>query len=172
MATIKLQPSGAVVIKDGKVSCSCCECVTIIETLKAIGSPPIKPTSLTWNLTWPFGSFDPEIDGWDSTGTITTADGEGAFTGGAFKCRSPEDPELCPNFSFLNFGLVFTGQEYAPAGGGLKCRFYIFYVYQQSYPIQAVGEDTLGPFTTEELLTSHTIEFLGYTATLTISPIF
>ena len=25
MATIKLQPSGAVVLKDGKVSCSCCE---------------------------------------------------------------------------------------------------------------------------------------------------
>jgi hypothetical protein len=27
MATIKLQPSGAVVIKDGKVSCSCCGCL-------------------------------------------------------------------------------------------------------------------------------------------------
>ena len=27
MATIKLQPSGAVVIKDGKVSCACCEVV-------------------------------------------------------------------------------------------------------------------------------------------------
>ena len=32
MATIKLQPSGAVVIKDGKVACACCcECSTSIS---------------------------------------------------------------------------------------------------------------------------------------------
>ena len=32
MATIKLQPSGAVVIKDGKVNCACCGCNPIYTT--------------------------------------------------------------------------------------------------------------------------------------------
>jgi len=170
MATIKLQPSGAVVLKDGKVSCSCCECPAIIDLLKPIGNPPIKPTSLTWNLTWPFGTFNPELDSWNSTGTITTADGVGAFTGDAFKCRSPEEPEYCYiAFNFLSFGLVYTSRD---ENG--KCYFYISYSYQGTiyFPPAGEGEDTLGPFTTEELLTSHTIEFLGYTATLTISPNF
>ena len=37
MATIKLQPSGAVVIKDGKVSCGCCDTECCLYPAQALG---------------------------------------------------------------------------------------------------------------------------------------
>ncbi len=154
------------------VNCVCCNgfCQKLIAALEPVGIPPRKPTSVTWNLTWPFGTFDPELDYWNSTGLIT-AEMPSLSTGSAFKCDTPEDPLYCfINFTYLYFGLVGISDHLDG-----RCLFYIVYEYVKEINGRPAGGDgyiTIGPFTTEEFLTSHTIEFLGYTATLTFSPNF
>jgi hypothetical protein len=88
MATIKLQPSGAVVMKDGKVSCTCCgagafipcaDCAPLLKnftfslTGDQVGSltefqyPPIICPSDNCNLV-PFPNISPRTcsDSWDA----------------------------------------------------------------------------------------------------------
>lgn len=91
MATIKLQPSGAVVIKDGKVACSCCGCscgVTIpqalrdivanatINTITMFGIAPdyFVPADTQypfWMAFWGYGCPPPESGGGPCTDPFT-----------------------------------------------------------------------------------------------------
>ena len=82
MATIKLQPSGKVVIKDGKVACECCTapcgCTFVPKALREIIESATNVNDNGVNISWNgssafFEGFDP--DGMPLLTSITYEDG-------------------------------------------------------------------------------------------------
>jgi hypothetical protein len=99
MATIKLQPSGAVVLKDGKVSCTCCGCGC--RSIK-ITDPVLLDTLLnaTTGTCFGVGPDNSYGDGWVSTGNGWSAEFFGELSPGKYFINTASFDFASKCFSF------------------------------------------------------------------------
>jgi hypothetical protein len=94
MATIKLQPSGAVVIKDGKVSCECCEDICFGIRLETRPSDPLFLKKLSGD--------DPDVPAFTNISvsfSVTDEDGasySGGYSGLWVTCETAKVQEIIP----------------------------------------------------------------------------
>jgi hypothetical protein len=108
MATIAIQ-DGKIVLKDDKVSCTCCGpcsggCSTILGALPSTGNPPVKPTSMAWSASFSISIVNPDCgDNSNLFGTIDQqSDGCSAGVGYVFVCYTQYN---CENNECLgNYG--------------------------------------------------------------------
>ena len=123
MATIKLQPSGAVVIKGGKVSCGCClacGCMFVPDDLKAIIESSTTVTgqgnSVPWNGVSAAIPQDDDFRSWTITynsGVLCVYLDDGIY-GGMFLLPLPFTVEECEIVKDLGSASEMTiqGQSY------------------------------------------------------------
>jgi hypothetical protein len=94
MATIKLQPSGAVVLKDGKVSCACCEDICLGIRLETRPSDPLFLKKLSGD--------DPAVPAFTNISvsfSVTDEDGasySGGYSGLWVTCETAKVQEIIP----------------------------------------------------------------------------